>query len=69
MVKENRIDTHAHVFAASCAIAPGARYRPAGEAPLAEWLALQDAAGVSHGVQAVLHAAKTAMKSAAAIVA
>jgi predicted TIM-barrel fold metal-dependent hydrolase len=36
MVKENirRIDTHAHVFAASCAIAPGARYRPLGEAPV-----------------------------------
>lgn len=52
MVKENirRIDTHAHVFAASCAIAPGARYRPAGEAPVEEWLALQDAAGVTHGV-------------------
>jgi len=51
MVKENiRIDTHAHVFAASCAIAPGARYRPAGEAPVEEWLVLQDAAGVTHGV-------------------
>ena len=50
MVKENRIDTHAHVFAASCVIAPGARYRPVGEAPVGEWLALQDAAGVSHGV-------------------
>ena len=50
MVKENRIDTHAHVFAASCAIAPGTRYRPAGEAPVGAWLALQDAAGVSHGV-------------------
>jgi predicted TIM-barrel fold metal-dependent hydrolase len=52
MVKEKirRIDTHAHVFAASCAIAPGARYRPAGEAFVGEWLALQDAAGVGHGV-------------------
>ncbi len=50
MVKDNRIDTHAHVFAASCAIAPGARYRPLGEAPVGEWLALQDAAGVGHGV-------------------
>jgi predicted TIM-barrel fold metal-dependent hydrolase len=50
MVKENRIDTRAHVFAASCAIAPGARYRPLGEAPVGEWLALQDAAGVTHGV-------------------
>lgn len=50
MVKENRVDTHAHVFAASCAIAPGARYRPLGEAPVEEWLALQDAAGVTHGV-------------------
>ena len=52
MVKEKirRIDTHAHVYAASCAIAPGARYRPAGEAPVEAWLALQDAAGVSHGV-------------------
>jgi hypothetical protein len=26
MVKENRIDTRAHLFAASCAIAPGACY-------------------------------------------
>jgi predicted TIM-barrel fold metal-dependent hydrolase len=50
MVKENRIDTHAHVFAASCAIAPAARYRPAGETPAEAWLALQDAAGVTHGV-------------------
>lgn len=46
----NRIDSHAHVYPASYAIAPGARYRPAGEAPVAEWLALQDVAGVSHGV-------------------
>jgi predicted TIM-barrel fold metal-dependent hydrolase len=50
MVKDNRIDTHAHVFAASCAIAPGARYRPQGEAPVEAWLALQDASGVTHGV-------------------
>ena len=33
MVKEKRIDTHAHVLAASCAIAPGARYRPLGDTP------------------------------------
>ena len=52
MVKDKirRIDTHAHMYPATCAIAPGARYRPAGEARIEDWLALQDAAGVTHGV-------------------
>ncbi len=33
MVKDKRIGAHAHLFAAPGAIAPGARHRPAGEAP------------------------------------
>lgn len=52
MVKEQNsgIDTHAHVYAASGAIAPEARYRPAGEGLVEDWLKLQDAAGITHGV-------------------
>jgi len=44
------IDTHAHVFTHSLPTAAQARYRPGYDAPLEEWMALQQASGVTHGV-------------------
>ena len=44
------IDVHAHVFSPDRPFAAGARYVPDYAAGLEEWFALQDAAGVTHGV-------------------
>ncbi len=44
------IDTHAHVFPSDGPFAPGARYAPAYAADTAEWFALQESVGVTHGV-------------------
>ncbi len=44
------IDTHAHIFRPDLPMVPGRRYSPAHAAELADWFALQDAAGLSHGV-------------------
>jgi predicted TIM-barrel fold metal-dependent hydrolase len=44
------VDAHAHVFSASSARVPHARYRPAYAARLEDWRALWPAAGVTHGV-------------------
>ena len=44
------IDTHAHVFTAACPLAPDRRYTPAYEAPLTDYLAALDRAGVGQGV-------------------
>jgi predicted TIM-barrel fold metal-dependent hydrolase len=45
-----QIDTHAHAFTAGAALAPGRRYTPSEEAPLARYLTELDRAGISHGV-------------------
>ena len=45
-----RIDTHAHVFHSGLALAPGRRYAPDYEAPLASYLKQLDDFGMSHGV-------------------
>lgn len=45
-----RIDTHAHVFTAGLPLAPGRRYSPSGEAPLAGYLDILDAAGMTGAV-------------------
>lgn len=45
-----RVDTHAHVFARGLAMVPGRRYTPDGDALLADYLALLDQSGLSHGV-------------------
>lgn len=45
-----RIDTHAHVFTAGLPLAPDRRYSPSGEAPLAEYLEVLDAAGMTGAV-------------------
>lgn len=44
------VDAHAHVFSASAASVPDARYRPAYAARLEDWRALWPTAGVTHGV-------------------
>jgi predicted TIM-barrel fold metal-dependent hydrolase len=44
------VDTHAHIFTAALKSVAGARYVPAYDALLRDWLALQDASGVTHGV-------------------
>ena len=44
------IDTHAHVFHQGLALADTRRHTPDYDAPLAEYLALLDAHGLSHGV-------------------
>ena len=44
------VDAHAHVFSATAPAAPGARYRPAYAARLADWRAQWPAAGITHGV-------------------
>ena len=44
------VDSHAHVFARGLPLAATRRHAPDYEAPLAEYLALLDAHGVSHGV-------------------
>ncbi|GGA99247.1 hydrolase [Brucella endophytica] len=44
------IDTHAHIFRPNLPMVAGRRYSPDYEARLSDWLALQDAAGLSHGV-------------------
>lgn len=46
----NAVDTHAHVFSRALNPVAGARYVPAYDAALGEWLALQDASGITHGV-------------------
>lgn len=44
------IDTHAHIFHPGLPMVTNRRYEPAYEARLSDWLAHQDAAGLSHGV-------------------
>ncbi|MGY4623560.1 amidohydrolase family protein [Bradyrhizobium sp. USDA 4486] len=44
------IDTHAHVFHRSLKLAPGRRYAPDYDAPLALYLAQLDRNGMTHGV-------------------
>jgi predicted TIM-barrel fold metal-dependent hydrolase len=44
------INTHAHVFTRELQPVAQARYRPDYDALLGEWLALQQASGVTHGV-------------------
>ena len=44
------VDTHAHVFSADAPAVPGARYRPAYAAHLADWRSCWAGAGISHGV-------------------
>lgn len=44
------IDTHAHIFHPDLPMVANRRYEPAYEARLPDWLAHQDAAGLSHGV-------------------
>ncbi len=44
------IDTHFHVFSSQRPAAAQARYRPAYDAPIAQWRALAGACGVSRGV-------------------
>ncbi|WP_042445107.1 amidohydrolase family protein [Azospirillum sp. B510] len=44
------IDTHAHIFRPDLPMAAGRRYSPAYAAELSNWFALQDGAGISHGV-------------------
>lgn len=44
------IDTHAHIFHPDLPMVAGRRYSPEYEAALDDWLRLQDAAGISHGV-------------------
>lgn len=44
------IDCHAHVFSADAPAVENARYRPAYEARLEDWMALWPAAGITRGV-------------------
>ncbi len=44
------VDCHAHVFDPSLALAAERRYDPRGKATLADYLAMLDASGMSHGV-------------------
>jgi predicted TIM-barrel fold metal-dependent hydrolase len=44
------VDTHAHVFTTALKPVAGARYVPGYSALPGDWLALQDASGVTHGV-------------------
>jgi predicted TIM-barrel fold metal-dependent hydrolase len=44
------VDCHAHVFSADAPAAAQARYRPAYEARLEDWMAHWPAAGITHGV-------------------
>ena len=44
------IDCHAHVFTSACRLAADRRYTPDYEAPLADYLAVLDRHGMSHGV-------------------
>jgi predicted TIM-barrel fold metal-dependent hydrolase len=44
------VDTHAHVFDASCRLVEPRRYTPGHEAPLARYLAVLDRTGVRFGV-------------------
>lgn len=44
------IDCHAHVFSADAPAVAHARYRPAYEARLEDWMAQWPAAGITHGV-------------------
>jgi predicted TIM-barrel fold metal-dependent hydrolase len=44
------VDTHAHVFDASCRFVVGRRYTPGYEAPVSRYIDVLDRAGVQHGV-------------------
>jgi predicted TIM-barrel fold metal-dependent hydrolase len=44
------VDTHAHIFAATLALAPDARHAPAYDATLTHYLGLLDAPGITYGV-------------------
>lgn len=44
------IDTHAHVFRSGAEMIPGRRYTPTYDATLADYLAMLDGNGLSHGV-------------------
>ena len=44
------IDTHAHVFRCGAKMIPGRRYTPTYDATLADYLAMLDGNGLSHGV-------------------
>ncbi|HET9652421.1 MAG TPA: amidohydrolase family protein, partial [Usitatibacter sp.] len=44
------VDCHAHVFSADAPAVANARYRPAYEARLDDWMAHWPAAGITHGV-------------------
>src|SRR4051794_28182411 len=44
------IDTHAHVFTRDLMLASDRRYAPGYDAPFADYLAMLDRNGVSHGV-------------------
>ena len=48
--RASRIDCHAHVFTRDCRLAADRRYTPDYEAPLANYLAMLDRHGMSHGV-------------------
>lgn len=45
-----RVDSHAHVFVQGLTLAEGRRYAPAYDAPVAEYLSMLDANGLTHGV-------------------
>ncbi|MDR6236446.1 amidohydrolase family protein [Pseudomonas oryzihabitans] len=44
------VDSHAHVFHRGQTLVPGRRYSPDYDAPLSDYLAHLDAAGLSHGI-------------------
>lgn len=46
----NAVDSHAHVFARNLKPVPDARYVPDYDATVDDWIALQNANGVTHGV-------------------
>lgn len=45
-----RVDSHAHCFVRGLPLAEGRRYAPTYDAPVADYLAMLDACGLSHGV-------------------
>ncbi|MEM7212706.1 MAG: amidohydrolase family protein, partial [Pseudomonadota bacterium] len=50
MMNSILIDTHAHVWDRSCALVPGARYRPDYEATIDTYLGVLDAHGIERAV-------------------
>lgn len=45
-----RVDSHAHCFVRGLSLAEGRRYAPTYDAPVADYLAMLDANGLTHGV-------------------